>query len=172
MFEEKCEKITASFIVRHATSDHRFEIRVRPGDGHKALHARRAFAPGDTLLEFTARATLDEPAVHSVQVSQTGHILLEPEFLEYTNHSCLPNVIFDVDQMVVTAVAPIQPGDEIVYFYPSTETSMKQPFFCGCHSAHCLGFIEGADHLPVEVLERYELADHVRSLLLLRQITS
>src|ERR1019366_7885633 len=100
MFEEKCEKITASFIVRHATSDHRFEIRVRPGDGHKALHARRAFAPGDTLLEFTARATLDEPAVHSVQVSQTGHILLEPEFLEYTNHSCLPNVIFDVDQMV------------------------------------------------------------------------
>jgi len=159
-------------MVRHATSDRRFEIRVRPEDGHKALYARSSFAPGDTLVQFTARATLDQPAVHSVQVSETEHILLEPDFLQYTNHSCSPNVVFDVDRMMVAAIVPIRPGHEIVYFYPSTETSMKQPFFCGCRSPRCLGFIQGAGHLPTEILMSYHVADHIRSLLLLRELAS
>jgi hypothetical protein len=172
MFGENCEKMTPSLFVRHATSDRRFEIRVRPEDGHKALHARDSFEPGDTLLAFSARATLNEPTVHSIQISETEHILLEPEFLAYTNHSCSPNVIFDLDRMAVIAIEPIGPGDEIVYFYPSTEASMKQPFFCGCLSPQCLGFIEGAGRLPAEVLERYHLADHIRSLLPVRELAS
>lgn len=159
-------------MVRHTASDRRFEIRTRLEDGHKALHARRAFAPGDTLVEFSARATLDEPTVHSVQVSETEHILLEPEFLQYTNHSCSPNVVLDVERMAVIAIARIEVGDELVYFYPSTETTMKQPFFCGCRSPHCLGFIQGASHLPADVLGRYHVADHVRVLLFAKELAS
>jgi SET domain len=159
-------------IKRHKTSDPRFEIRERSESGHKSLHARTAHAPGETLARFSARATLSQPAVHTVQISAAEHILLDPAFLEYTNHSCSPNVLFDVEQMVVIAIEPIDPGDEIVYFYPSTETSMSQPFSCRCDSGQCLGLIEGAEYLPDSVLDRYRLADHVRSMLLLRQIAS
>ena len=112
-----------------------------------------------------ARKTLREPAVHSVQLNESAHILLEPQFLEYTNHSCSPNVVFDLDAMVVRAIEPIQPGEEIVYFYPSTELSMAQPFTCDCGSDNCLGVIRGADYLPTEVLDRYHLTTHIRSLL-------
>jgi SET domain len=160
------------YIVRHSTADHRFEVRQRMDDGHKSLHARTAFAPGDVLVRFSARATLAEPAVHTVQLNESEHILLEPEFLEYTNHSCSPNVIFDLDEMVVIAIEAIHPGGEIVYFYPSTESSMSQPFVCNCESDNCLGIIQGADYLPVDVLERYHLAGHIQSLLLLRQLAS
>jgi hypothetical protein len=160
------------YIVRHSTADHRFEVRERTQDGHKSLHARRAFAPGDVLARFSARATLAEPGVHTVQLNESEHILLEPQFLEYTNHSCSPNVIFDVEEMVVIAIEPIPPGGEIVYFYPSTESSMAHPFECRCESDNCLGTIQGADYLPTHVLERYHLAGHIQSLLLLRQLAS
>jgi hypothetical protein len=161
-----------SYIVRHSTADHRFEVRERTHDGHRSLHARTAFAPGDVLVRFSARVTLTEPSVHSVQLNESEHILLEPKFLEYTNHSCSPNVIFDLDEMVVIAVEAIPPGGEIVYFYPSTESSMSQPFVCECGSDNCLGVIQGADYLSVDVLEQYHLAGHIQSLLLLRQLAS
>jgi hypothetical protein len=148
---------------RHATSDARFEIRERR-DGHKSLHARADFLPGETLVWFSPRVTLPEPAVHTIQMNESDHILLEPQFLEYTNHSCSPNVVFDVSRMVVTAVEPIATGDEIVYFYPSTEASMSRPFSCYCDSPHCLGLIEGAEYLAPEVLDRYQLSDHIRTL--------
>ena len=159
-------------IKRHRTSDQRFEIRERSESGDKSLHARASFATGEILLGFSARATLAEPTVHTVQVSASEHILLEPEFLEYTNHSCCPNVIFDVERMVVMAIQLIQAGDEVVYFYPSTEISMSQPFPCHCDAEHCLGLIEGAEYLPAALLDRYHLADHVRNLLLVRQVGS
>ncbi len=148
---------------RHATSDARFEIRERL-DGHKSLHSRADFLPGETLVRFSPRVTLPEPAVHTVQVNDSDHILLDPQFLEYTNHSCAPNVAFDVSNMLVTALEPISAGDEIVYFYPSTEVSMSRPFACFCDSEQCLGLIEGADSLPSEILDRYQLAGHVRTL--------
>jgi hypothetical protein len=150
---------------RHTTSDARFEILERR-DGHKSLHAQADFQPGETLVRFSPRVILTGPAVHSVQINESDHILLDPEFLEYTNHSCSPNVVFDVSNMVVTAVQPISTGDEIVYFYPSTEASMNRPFSCLCDSEHCLGLIEGAEYLPPSVLDRYHLADHVRTRLL------
>jgi hypothetical protein len=141
----------------------RLEVRERIQDGRKSLHARRSFAPGDVLERITARQTLSKPEVHSVQQNELEHILLEPQHLEYTNHSCSPNVIFDMDQMAVIAIQAIQPGDEIVYFYPSTELSMAQPFACNCGSDNCLGVIRGAEYLPTEVLDRYHLATHIQS---------
>jgi hypothetical protein len=152
-------------MMRHKTSDSRFEIRERRIDGHRALHAAATFAPAEVLLRFSARAAFAAPAVHTIQVNEWDHILLDPDFLEFTNHSCSPNVIFDVSRNVVEAVRTIHPGDEILYFYPSTEVSMAQPFACGCGSPDCLRVIRGAEHLDASVLERYFLADHVQSML-------
>lgn len=52
----------------------------------------------------------------------------------YINHSCAPNVAMDVDRMVVRALEDIAIGEELSFFYPSTEWEMEQPFECWCNS--------------------------------------
>jgi len=49
--------------------------------------------------------------------------------------------------------------------YPSTEWSMDRGFDCICQSENCLGYIQGASHLPLNVLTKYKLSDYIQSKL-------
>ena len=56
------------------------------------------------------------------------------------NHSCDPNVEMDLssangEDWHVRAVKDIAMGDDITYFYPSTEWVSSQPFHCSCMSS-------------------------------------
>jgi len=53
------------------------------------------------------------------------------------------------------ALQDIAPGDELTFFYPSTEWSMSQPFECRCGTKLCLTYVEGASKLSSEQLERF-----------------
>lgn len=129
--------------------------------GHKGVTALVAFAPGDSVSAF--RGIIQSKANrYTLQVGLSKHLLLEPELLRYVNHSCDPNVVFDVLRMTLRAIRPIAAGEEIVYFYPSTEWDMAEPFVCTCGAACCLKRIQGAAHLPAGVLERYELQPHIQ----------
>jgi hypothetical protein len=95
---------------------------------------------------------------------QTGlhkHISLSPDCLQYTNHSCDPNVFFDTDKMELIALRSIQPDDELVFFYPSTEWQMASPFSCNCGSVKCLGTIAGAAALRQDQLNTYRLTSFI-----------
>jgi len=48
-----------------------------------------------------------------MQVSRDEHIELEPQVLQFTNHSCQPSVFFDTDAMKVIALKDLQVGDEV-----------------------------------------------------------
>lgn len=133
--------------------------------GNDALHARVAFTPGEVLATFRVAELIAEPTKYSIQLAVSEHALVDPEFLRFMNHSCDPNVALDTGGMYITAIRPIEPGDPITYFYPSTEWSMAEPFRCWCGSAHCLGEISGAAELQPEVLAGYDLAEHVSMLL-------
>jgi hypothetical protein len=133
---------------------------IRDG-GSDALHARVAFTPGDVLTAFRVAALVPEPTRYSIQLAASEHALVEPECLRFMNHSCDPNVALDTGEMHIRAIRPIEPGDLITYFYPSTEWSMAEPFRCWCGSARCLGEIAGAAELPPEVLAGYDLAEHI-----------
>jgi hypothetical protein len=93
------------------------------------------------------------------------HILLFPEHLQYINHSCDPNVFFDTSSLVILALRDIAEGEEISFFYPSTEWEMDQPFTCHCGSAKCLGQIRGAAYLPAETLQQYQLSEFIQQQL-------
>ena len=54
------------------------------------------------------------------------------------------------------------PGDELTFFYPSTEWEMVHPFQCECGAADCLKWITGASATPTKTLARYELTGVVR----------
>ena len=93
------------------------------------------------------------------------HIMLDPEFLQYINHSCDPNVFFDTENKKVIALKNIEKGEELTFFYPSTEWSMDQEFDCLCSSKNCLDKIQGAAHLPLDVLSQYKLSEYIQKKL-------
>ena len=114
------------------------------------------------MSTFGARDILKKPNYLSVQIDQHQHILLEPEFLQYINHSCDPNVCFDTSKMTVTALRKIEIGEELTFFYPSTEWSMARGFKCHCKTQECLGKIQGAAHLSLDILRKYKLSEHIK----------
>ncbi len=146
------------------------EIWECPITGSKSLHTTVDFFPGEVLSSFGARERLTKPNYLSVQTDENQHILLEPEFLQYINHSCDPNVCFDTSKMTVTALRKIEMGEELTFFYPSTEWSMDRGFDCICPSKNCLGKIQGAAHLPLNILKKYKLSQYVQEKLRLVEV--
>jgi hypothetical protein len=132
-----------------------------PATGHHSLHAAAFFDAGDVICSFSARETYTTPSYLTLQTGLHTHIALAPECLQYTNHSCDPNVFFDTDKMELIALRSIQPDDEMVFFYPSTEWHMASPFSCNCGSAQCLGTIAGASVLRQDQLNAYRLTSFI-----------
>ena len=62
---------------------------------------------------------------------------------------------------------PLRKGDELSFFYPSTEWDMAQPFDCGCGASKevCLKWITGAKTVDEKILRRYWLNQHIEELL-------
>ena len=145
-------------------SDHSFAVvRQNIVNNQKAFFAQRTYQPGDVVLAFSAKQVLSEPSYLTVQVGIDKHIMLHPEHLQYINHSCSPNVFFDTHAMQIVALKPIEEGDEMTFFYPSTEWDMAQPFVCNCGSKDCLQLINGASRLSVGTLSKYRLTDFIKS---------
>jgi hypothetical protein len=88
-------------------SEHGF-AQVRQHNNQNALHALRSFQPGEVIAEFSAGTIAAEPTYLTVQVGIGKHITLQPEFLQYINHSCSPNVFFDTTTLQVVALKQIQ----------------------------------------------------------------
>lgn len=144
-------------------SNHQFASIYQDKSTHqKSLHANLNFAPGDIICTFGAGITQSYATYLTVQTGTDKHITLVPEFLQYINHSCAPNVFFDTTTMELKCLQALQPGDEFTFFYPSTEWEMAQPFVCNCGDADCLQLINGASHLSVKTLAKYQLTDFIK----------
>jgi hypothetical protein len=147
-------------------SDHVFaQVRQSFSNKQNALFAKQSFQPGEMIAEFSAGSIASEPTYLTVQVDEGKHITLQPEFLQYINHSCDPNVFFDTSTMQLVALKEIRPEEEMTFFYPSTEWEMIQPFSCYCGSPNCLRQIRGAAFLPRNVWKQYRLTDFIQNQL-------
>ncbi|AOX03722.1 SET domain-containing protein-lysine N-methyltransferase [Moorena producens PAL-8-15-08-1] len=141
------------------------ELREFRKTGSKSLHTTVEFMPGQVICKFGAKKILDHPNYLTIQICDHQHIMLEPEFLQYLNHSCDPNVFFAPSDRVLKAITKIEIGEELTLFYPSTEWSMDRGFDCICQSKDCLGTIRGAAYLPLDILTKYKLAQHIQQRL-------
>ena len=158
--------ITHSSSDYRIISDHTFAVvRQNITNNQKGFFAQRTYQPGEVVIEFSSRETVAEPNYLTVQVGIDKHILLQPEHLQYINHSCEPNLFFDTYAMHIVALKPIAAGDEMTFFYPSTEWEMAQPFICFCGSIGCLGEIKGAAHIHPEILKNYTLTRFIEQQL-------
>lgn len=140
------------------------EIRTRePGkpDYGTRLVATRPFHRGDVIFSILGCKT--QQSYKSVQIGWATHVE-DTRLLAYQNHSCRPNTIVDTAERKVLALRDIPAGDELTFFYPSTEWTMVQPFRCLCGSSDCLGQIAGAKYLSLDTLSRYFINDHIRQI--------
>lgn len=133
--------------------------------GEKSLYAIKAFKQNEVLCSFSSGTVSSIPTYLTVQIRLNEHITLQPEFLQYCNHSCNPNVFFNTTTFEFVALKNISIGDELTFFYPSSEWKMTQSFACTCGSKNCLHTIKGAAYLSKEVLANYMLTDFIQSIL-------
>jgi len=141
------------------------DVRQHITTGQNALFTLKNWAPGEVLADFSAGTISAEPTYLTVQIAEGKHITLQPEYLQYINHSCEPNVFFDTTFMQLVALKEIPAGTELVFFYPSSEWKMTQTFHCFCGQANCLGEIKGAAYLSKEAVSTYRFTDYIQSLL-------
>ncbi|EIM86877.1 uncharacterized protein STEHIDRAFT_131417 [Stereum hirsutum FP-91666 SS1] len=134
-----------------------FAVEFKPGEYSSSLVARKDFAEGERIARLEG-LTKGPKAYSSVQCGPNvdDHIELNSDLL-YVNHSCEPNVAFDLSALNykewhVRALRDIHKGDTLTFFYPSTEWNMEQPFDCLCGSSTCLRTIKGAAYLTSEQL--------------------
>jgi len=123
------------------------------------LRALQNFKAGETIAFFDSVSKCPK-AYTSVQcgLGSDDHVELNCD-LVFVNHSCEPNIAFDLSsadpsEWHARALEDIQVGTTLTYFYPSTEWDMGQPFDCQCNTDSCLKRIEGAAYLSREELTR------------------
>ena len=148
-------------VSKHVFAD----IMQNTNTSEKSLHASAFFDAGEMICHFSAEQVSETATYLTVQTDNNKHITLRPDFLQYINHSCRPNVFFDTTAMQLVALTDIQPGDEFMFFYPSTEWDMAQPFDCFCGTTQCLHRIQGASYLSAEEAARYRLTDFIQDKL-------
>lgn len=134
-----------------------------------AIVATKSFEVNDSISSFSAGETLSEPNYLTIQIGKNENITLKPQFLQYVNHSCEPNVFFNTKSMKLVCIKRIESGDELRFFYPSSEWEMAQPFVCNCGAKDCLKLIQGASFLTKETIEKHIFTDFIKQQLILKQ---
>ncbi|KAF2825525.1 hypothetical protein CC86DRAFT_261521, partial [Ophiobolus disseminans] len=121
--------------------------------------------PAGSIFARITNPTPATVAYSSVQASRDLHIELNCD-LVYINHSCKPSLVFDMQRWELRVGGQdLKEGDELTFFYPSTEWHMAQPFECLCGNEECRGRITGAKDMDGGVLGEYWLNGHIEELL-------
>ncbi len=139
-------------------------ISIHTENKVRSLVARQDFKRGDVIYQIPTEKLSDKPNRFTVQMDRNLHT--EVGKLSALNHSCNPNVILDMEKMVVVACRDIKTGDELSFFYPSTEWEMAAPFICLCGSPSCIHVVAGARFLPLSTLENHYLNRHIREMMI------
>ncbi|MFN8489114.1 MAG: SET domain-containing protein-lysine N-methyltransferase [Caldilineaceae bacterium] len=129
------------------------------------LIATQPFRKGQLLHTFTDYRVVERPSYQTIQIALTQHIDNIGN-LAYINHSCHPNTVIDTEALTVRAARDIAMGDELTFFYPSTEWVMDRPFICLCGAPQCIRLVAGAKYLTVETLGRYFINRHIREAIM------
>lgn len=142
-------------------------VRRHPDKGGYGVFAGEAIAAGEVVVvwggEIVTQQELDQlpedVRVHSLQVEE-NHFLrpvngrpTEPGDL--INHSCDPNVGLS-GQIVLVAMRPIKPGEEICFDYAMSDGSPYDEFNCQCGAANCRRRVTGKDWQRPELQARYD----------------
>ena len=135
-------------------------LTIKTENKFRSLVTKQPYKKGELICEIPTEKVVDKANRYTVQIGQERHT--EVGKLSALNHSCDPNVILDTENLQMVARRDIEQGEELSFFYPSTEWEMDAPFICLCGSANCIQVVAGARFLPLSTLENHYLNRHIR----------
>jgi len=127
----------------------------------KYLYTTEFIPEGKIIRHLNKENVSEEITYQSIQVGKNLHFL-QDDFFSNLNHSCEPTTIIDTKNYVIIANRDIRPGEELNFFYPSTEWKMAQPFHCECGSENCIGYLEGAYNVSINCMQQHFINDHIK----------
>jgi hypothetical protein len=122
------------------------------------------FQRGEVIYHIAGYRSTETPTYQTIQVGRAQHIE-ELGVIAYLNHSCRPNTLIDVVRLDVIAARDGAAGEELTFFYPSTEWEMDRPFICLCGAPQCVRLVAGAKYLSIDTLSRYFINPHIREMI-------
>lgn len=157
--------------------------------GQISITSRVSQPRGSHLCYIQTHYSIPSATWSSFQSSKTTHA----EFncaLVYLNHSCSPSVEIEVyepdaqgnypnglaGEVRVARDRDLQAGDDVTFFYPSTEWESPRPFGCLCgadekgEGKKCIGVQRGAKFISHKVLQNYFVNNHVMELIAERDL--
>lgn len=139
-------------------------LTIKTENKFRTLVSKQAYKKGDVICSMPSENITDKPNRFTVQIARDKHTHVGK--LAALNHSCNPNVFLDTEKMKMVACRDIEKGDELYFFYPSTEWEMDAPFICLCGATNCIHVVAGARFLPLSTLEHHFLNPHIRDLMI------
>jgi hypothetical protein len=139
-------------------------LSVRTENKFRSLITKHAYVKGQVISEIPSAHVVDKATRFTVQIGRNEHT--DVGKLAALNHSCDPNVILDTENMLMVARRDIAKGEELSFFYPSTEWEMDAPFICLCGASNCIHVVAGARFLPLSTLEHHYLNPHIRAMMI------
>jgi SET domain-containing protein len=139
-------------------------LTIKTENKFRSLITKQAYSKGEIICEIPTEKLFDKANRYTVQISQDKHT--EVGKLSALNHSCDPNVILDTEHLLMIARRDIDKGEELSFFYPSTEWEMDAPFICLCGASNCIHVVAGARFLPLSTLENHYLNKHIREMMI------
>lgn len=148
---------------------HPSHIRVIKSEGFSSgAVSLVSLPPGALFAPIVDASPAAARSFTTVQSSRDENIELNSD-LVYCNHSCVPSLVFDMAKSEVRVLddKPLQVGESLTFFYPSTEWRISQSFDCECGApdGKCKGWIVGAGEMEPKDLEGYWLNAHIQELL-------
>ena len=137
---------------------------IKTENKFRSLVTKQAYKKGEVICGIPTEKVIDSANRYTVQIGRDRHT--EVGKLSALNHSCDPNVILDTEHLRMVARRDIEQGEELSFFYPSTEWEMDAPFICLCGSTSCIHVVAGARFLPLSTLENHYLNRHIRELMI------
>lgn len=145
------------------------KVRIEDKSGFKTLVATTDILKGQSVFQCYKREIQQQQTYQTVQIEHSKHI--RNRLLDCVNHSCSPNSVFNINNLVFVALKNIYRGDEITFFYPGSEIKLVRPFLCQCAEENCLGYIIGGFYLSKEQI-KYTLRNELCTEFMQRQFQS
>jgi hypothetical protein len=133
---------------------------IKTENKFRSLVTKQAYKQGEVISDIPRAKVINKPNRFTVQIGRTEHT--DVGKLAALNHSCDPNVILETARMQMIARRDIEQGEELSFFYPSTEWEMDAPFICLCGATNCIHVVAGARFLSLSTLEHHFLNRHIR----------
>jgi hypothetical protein len=137
---------------------------IKTENKFRSLITKQSYRKGEVICEIPTEKVVDKANRYTVQIGRDRHT--EVGKLSALNHSCDPNVILDTEHLQMVACRDIEEGEELSFFYPSTEWEMDAPFICLCGSSSCIHVVAGARFLALSTLEHHYLNRHIREMMI------